>query len=108
MSNLSYSNANPIDWAWKVDASGVKSSDIEVKSALMDLTKPVYVAKSNDGLGVVNTTSASGSTDVLAFAQKLTPQDLGDDAYKKQHGVKLLIMAGLWLMVLPQLNSLSL
>ena len=88
MSNLSYSNANPIDWAWKVDASGVKSSDIEVKSALMDLTKPVYVAKSNDGLGVVNTTSASGSTDVLAFAQKLTPQDLGDDAYKKQHGVK--------------------
>ena len=41
-----------------------------------------------NGLGVVNTTDAKGEADVLAFAQKLNPQDLGDDAYKKQHGVK--------------------
>ena len=47
MSNLGYSNANPIDWAWKVDNSAVKANDVEIKSALMDLTKPIYVAKSN-------------------------------------------------------------
>ena len=28
------------------------------------------------------------STNVLAFAQKLNPEDLGDEAYKAQHGVK--------------------
>ena len=88
MSNLSFTDSNAIDWAWKVDAKDVKSNNVEIKSALMDLTKPVYLAKSTNGYGVANATSTSGASDVLAFAQKLNPEDLGDDAYKKQHGVK--------------------
>ncbi len=92
MSNISYSAANAIDWAWQVDASAIKSSDVEVKSALMDLAKPIYVAKgeanSANEIGIANVISSAGSTEVLAFAQKLNPEDLGDDAFKKQHGVK--------------------
>lgn len=79
---------NEIDWAWKVDDSAVKTQSSAIKTALMDLTKPVYVAKSGAQAGIANSISISGSEDVLAFAQKLNPEDLGDDTYKKQHGVK--------------------
>ena len=84
MSNLSFNNNNAIDWAWKVAEKDVKSSNVEIKSALLDLNKPVYLAKSSTGngtdYGVANVTSTSGVSDVLAFAQKLNPEDLGDDA----------------------------
>jgi len=81
-------NNNNIDWAWKVDTSTIQTQSSAIKAALMDLTNPVYVAKNGTQTGVANSISASGSEDVLAFAQKLNPEDLGDDAYKKQHGVK--------------------
>jgi len=88
MSNVNFTDSNAIDWAWKVDANGIKVNDAEIKSALMDLTQPVYLAHSNNAFGVTDTVSMTGATDVLAFAQKLTPENLGDEAYKKQHGVK--------------------
>ena len=76
-------NNNNIDWAWKVDNSTIQTQNSAIKTALMDLTNPVYVAKNGTQTGVANSISASGATDVLAFAQKLNPEDLGDDAYKK-------------------------
>ncbi|NRB39858.1 MAG: PfaD family polyunsaturated fatty acid/polyketide biosynthesis protein [Pseudomonadales bacterium] len=87
MSSLTL-NKPAIDWAWKVDSAAVNSDDAAIKAALMDIANPVYVAKNGTGLGVANTTAAAGSEDVLAFAQALNPEDLGDDAYKKQHNVK--------------------
>ena len=81
-------NNNNIDWAWKVDNSTIQTQSSAIKAALMDLTNPVYVAKNGAQAGLANSISASGTEDVLAFAQKLNPEDLGDDAYKKQHGVK--------------------
>ena len=54
----------------------------------MDLNKPIYVAQSGDKLGVSQTVSASSSQAVVAFAQALNPEDLGDVEYKRQHGVK--------------------
>ena len=89
MSGLGLNNNNNIiDWAWKIDASSVKTDNSAIKSALLDLTKPVYLAKSQEKLGLASVTAIAGATDVLAFAQKLNPEDLGDDNYKKQHGVK--------------------
>ncbi|QUM80950.1 PfaD family polyunsaturated fatty acid/polyketide biosynthesis protein [Moritella sp. 5] len=102
MSSLGFNNSNAINWAWKVDPASVHTQDVEIKAALMDLAKPLYVANSvassvanNSGVtGITNHTSVSGAisnnvdVNVLAFAQKLTPEDLGDAAYKKQHGVK--------------------
>ena len=81
-------NNNNIDWAWKVDNSTIQTQSSAIKAALMDLTNPVYVAKNGAQAGLANSISVSGSEAVLAFAQKLNPEDLGDDAYKKQHGVK--------------------
>ena len=71
-----------------VDGKDINTSDVQIKSALMDLQRPVYVAKTSSGYGVANTTNAQGENKVLAFAQSLTAKDLGDDAFKKQHGVK--------------------
>ncbi|PKH06504.1 PfaD family polyunsaturated fatty acid/polyketide biosynthesis protein [Moritella sp. Urea-trap-13] len=98
MSSLGFNNSNAINWAWKVDPASVHTQDAEIKAALMDLSKPLYVANrvANNAavMGIANHTSIAGTisnnidVDVLAFAQKLTPEDLGDDAYKKQHGVK--------------------
>jgi len=88
MSNLNFSTNNSIDWGWKVSDSAVKTDDVALKSALMDLEQPLYLAKKDQQLGFANATAATGASDVLAFAQKLTAADLGDDAYKKQHGVK--------------------
>lgn len=87
MSSLTL-NKNTIDWAWKVDSSALKADDSAIKAALMDLSRPVYIAKSGATLGVVNDTDQQGAASVLAFAQALNPEDLGDDAFKKQHGVK--------------------
>ncbi|NQY62782.1 MAG: PfaD family polyunsaturated fatty acid/polyketide biosynthesis protein [Alteromonadaceae bacterium] len=89
MSSLGLNNNNnAIDWAWKVDAASVKTDNSAIKSALMDLSKPIYLAKSQEQLGLANVSVSTGANDVLAFAQKLNPEDLGDDNYKKQHGVK--------------------
>ncbi len=88
MTNLQFNNNNAIDWAWQVDGKDINTSDVQIKSALMDLQRPVYVAKTSSGYGVANTTNAQGENKVLAFAQSLTAKDLGDDAFKKQHGVK--------------------
>jgi len=88
MSPLSYTNTNAIDWAWKVDSQIIKTDNNAIKSSLMNLSQAVYLAKANHDLGLANALSLTGESDVLAFAQKLTPEDLGDPAYKKQHGVK--------------------
>ncbi len=87
MSSLSLNKKN-IDWAWKVDGAAVASDEAAIKASLMNVAKPVYVAKNGHGLGVAHAIANSGSEDVLAFAQALNPEDLGDAAYKKQHNVK--------------------
>ena len=88
MSHININKAQVIDWAWKANSADVENDEAQIKSALMDLSRPVYLANNGHHLGVASTTSISGDTSVVAFAQKLTPQDLGDDAFKKQHGVK--------------------
>lgn len=88
MSVLSFNNNQQIDWAWKVDADTIDSSEVAIKNALMAIEKPVYLAQNGAGLGVAKQVSQQGSENVLAFAQALNPEDLGDPAFKKQHNVK--------------------
>jgi len=87
MSSINFNNKKAINWSWQVDENCLLTDDVSIKNALMDLEQPVYVANTNS-LGVCNKLSTSGSEKVLAFAQSITPEDLGDDEYKKQHGVK--------------------
>ena len=87
MSSIKFNNNKAIDWSWQVEGSTLLADHSAIKNALMDLEQPVYVANTKN-LGVCNKLSTSGSEKVLAFAQSLTPEDLGDDEYKKHHGVK--------------------
>ncbi|WP_019615819.1 PfaD family polyunsaturated fatty acid/polyketide biosynthesis protein [Psychromonas ossibalaenae] len=88
MSALTFNNKNQINWAWQVEAGAINSESSEIRKRLMDLKKPVYLAQNGAGLGLSQEVSAQGSEAVLAFAQALNPEDLGDDAFKQQHKVK--------------------
>ena len=88
MSTLGFSNKNHLNWGWKVKEDDIGHSDIEIKERLMDLTQPIYLAQKDQNLGLSQRRSGDGTIDVLAFAQQLNPEDLGDDAFKKQHGVR--------------------
>ncbi len=88
MSTLRFNNKSCPNWGWKVEKNDISISDIEIKEHLMDLTQPIYLAKKDQNLGLIQEISGAGTVDVQAFAQQLNPEDLGDDAFKKQHGVK--------------------
>jgi PfaD family protein len=88
MSTIGFNEQRAIDWAWQVNAAELRCDDISIKAALMDLTQAVYVGPLAESFGVTTTKSPQGDTKVTAFAQKLLPEDLGDDDFKKQHGVK--------------------
>ncbi len=88
MSTVTLNKENLIDWAWQLDAKTLKTDDASIKSALMDLSRPVYIGEKNSEIGVANTLAKGKGDAVLAFAQALLPEQLGDPAFKKQHGVK--------------------
>jgi len=90
MSSLGFDESNAIDWAWTV-SNDLSTSDAAIKRALMNLEQPVYLAKNKVDFGLchdLQKSSSQGENSVLAFAQKLKPEDLGDAAFKQQHGVK--------------------
>lgn len=88
MSALSFTTHNPINWAWKVDAATINSDPKMIKNCLMDLQKPVYLAENGVALGISQKVSLAGHEAVLAFAQALNPEDLGDPDFKQTYGVK--------------------
>jgi len=88
MSVLSFNNKNQIDWAWKAEATSIESCEAAVKNALMAIDKPVYLAQGAAGLGITQRLSQTGAQAVVAFAQAVNPEDLGDPAFKEQHKVK--------------------
>ncbi|WP_354625332.1 PfaD family polyunsaturated fatty acid/polyketide biosynthesis protein [Psychromonas sp. MME2] len=87
MSLLTFNNKNQIDWAWQVDSAALSCDDRAIKQALMDCSKPLYLAQINGQIGVAQQTIAVGGQAVLAFAQAVLPEDLGDPAFKQQHKV---------------------
>ena len=55
---------------------------------MSDTSKPIYLAEKGGELAVTQVLGNGSGEDVLAFAQAVNPEDLGDPAYKAQHGVK--------------------
>ena len=77
-----------IDWPWRVETSDINSGETAVKKALMDLEKPVYIAENGAQLGMSHVIADSGTQRVLAFAQTVNPEELGDTNFKQSYGVK--------------------
>ena len=87
MTLLSINKQHAIDWAWKVDDNDIKTDEAAIKNALRDNSKPVYITQNGEQVGITQQTNPRGARDVLAFAQALTPESLGDPAFKQQHRV---------------------
>ena len=85
---IAINKAQTTNYNWHVDSGNLQSGEAAVKSALMDLAQPVYLAEKGGELSVTNVLGNGKGEDVLAFAQAVNPEDLGDPAFKAQHGVK--------------------
>ena len=92
-------NKQQIDWNWQVAASTLSDDPVSLKNALLEIGKPMYLAKSNNNIAVThqlmshqeNTavdTSSASVLPVLAFAQAIKAEELGSAEFKKAHGVK--------------------
>ena len=88
MSSLSINKAQTTGYNWHVEGKNLNTGDDAVKAALSDLSKPVYLAEKGGELAVTSVLGNGKGEDVLAFAQAMNPEDLGDPAYKAQHNVK--------------------
>ncbi|MEG3753628.1 PfaD family polyunsaturated fatty acid/polyketide biosynthesis protein [Psychromonas arctica] len=85
-------NANTIDWNWTVAESNLKHEQENIKTALLAVDKPLYLAQTDQGVGVCHHLSDESDQQsdkaVIGFAQALTPEQLGSEQFKQAHGVK--------------------
>lgn len=96
MSVLSLNSQQQTDWPWQVKSSELIKHEEAVKNALMGIEQPIYIANNATALGVTQSLSTTGSEQandnncakVLAFAQALTPEQLGDQNFKQTYAVK--------------------
>lgn len=88
MSSLSINKTHTINYNWQLSKSSIKNTDDAIKAVLMDLNNPIYLSEKDGKLGAASVLSNGKGEEVLAFAQALHPEDLGDPAFKTQHGVK--------------------
>lgn len=70
-----------------VDNKQLVTSTVAIKDALLDLSQPIFATHVNGELAIGQTLVNKGQA-IAAFAQSLLPEELGDEAFKKQHGVK--------------------
>lgn len=70
-----------------VDNKQLTTNTTAIKDALLDLSQPIFTTDVNGELAVGKTLASKGQA-VTAFAQSLLPEELGDEVFKKQHGVK--------------------
>jgi len=86
---------NAIKWAWKVAPASASFDDAGIAQKLQALDKSIYVVVQNGKVGISHeVTTGSDGLDVVAFAQALTPDQLGDAVFRKQHGVRFAYHGG--------------
>jgi PfaD family protein len=88
MDTISIDTKHELPPGWNVDPGKLGTAAGQVKSALLDLASPVYLAEAHGQLGAANALVPFPGAPVLAFAGALLAEDLGDPAFKAAHGVK--------------------
>ncbi len=90
-------------WPWQVEESTTSYQQDEMAAALKDLSRGCYLVNHPEkGLGISqqatitggDTASSNTSHPVSAFAPALGTQSLGDDEFRRCHGVKYAYYAG--------------
>lgn len=77
-----------IKWPWSVSQQTLQA---DIKSALQQLDKPIYIAKNGNTFAVSDQLAddtAKQTCEVVAFAQALSAQELGCAEFKAAHNVK--------------------
>lgn len=91
--------AEPAGW-WHGDSSPLASVDT-VRSAIGNLRRPVVVVRTEDGFAITDggtvtlgSNAAGKALPVAAYLPPLTPEKLGDPAFRHAHGLKFAYMTG--------------
>lgn len=79
-------------FAGKIIKNQSQSNDAAIKSLLLQFDQAVFA--SADGKFFSSAISEQGDTAVAAYAPAVLPESLGDEAFKKQHGVKYAYLGG--------------
>lgn len=94
-SKLGIKSQTTVDYGWKVASDSVSYDAEGVKEKLLNMDLPAYVVNENGAIGVSNVQSGQANDlSVIAHAQKLAPEELGDADYRADHGVKYAYYAG--------------
>lgn len=92
---LAVNRDSDIQWGFNVPEASVAYDNDGIKQKLLNLSAPIYVVNQNGKLGVSNeATVGDKGLPAVSFAQGVTPEQLGDENYKKHHGVKYAYYAG--------------
>lgn len=65
-----------------------------VRTALAALDRPVFVVRGESGVAMTNDAVLARGAQVLAAAPPCRPESLGDDEFRRDHGVRLAYHAG--------------
>ncbi|GAB4587112.1 PfaD family polyunsaturated fatty acid/polyketide biosynthesis protein [Nocardia sp. IFM 10818] len=65
-----------------------------LRDALLRLDDPFFLVRTQTGLGATNDPVAARTAQVLAAVPPIRPESLGDDGFRRTHGVRLAYMAG--------------
>ncbi len=93
---------NPIGW-WIPGREKPKTGDEAIRSAVLNVSRPVYVLSSSDGIAVAQdgiaaigdpSTSDANGYPLMGYIPGLHPADFGDPAFKKAHHIRYPYVAG--------------
>ncbi len=93
--------AGPLGW-WRPDATAPRTGDAALVAAIQQAATPVCLVDVDGVVGVARggTTWMGGARDdggalpLLGFAPALRPEQLGDPAFRRAHGVRYAYVAG--------------
>ncbi len=75
---------------WMVEEADVVNGIEPVRDRLLDMNRPCFIAEKGNGLGIANSREAGTAVagNVAAFAPAYGPGHLGEQDFKKEHGIK--------------------
>jgi trans-AT polyketide synthase, acyltransferase and oxidoreductase domains len=88
----------PTRQSWTGSLDSVAFDETGIQACLLDMAQPCFLVQDGERIGATNSGGLSengaGQLPVVAFAPPLSPETLGDPAFRTFHGVKFAYAAG--------------